>query len=262
MIIDVHVHIYPDKIAKKASDTIGEFYEIDMCYDGSLTQLIEDGKMGGVDKFVIHSAATAPRQVESINDFIYATYAAHPDVFIPLGTMHVDYENIEQEIRRIRDLGFKGIKIHPEFQKFEADCEAAYRIYEVLERLGMILLIHAGDRRYHLSSPARIANIIRDFPSLKVLAAHFGGYSEWENIERDLKPSDNLFVDTSSSFFMLSDEQIMELIRYFGVEHTMFGTDYPMWNARDEIARINALELNEKEKRMIFSDNAIRFFGL
>ena len=43
MIIDFHAHIYPEKIAEKASKVIGEFYDLPMCYNGSVQRLLESG---------------------------------------------------------------------------------------------------------------------------------------------------------------------------------------------------------------------------
>ena len=47
--IDAHAHIYPEKIAKKATDTIGVFYDIEMdCKAGTAENLIEEGKKAGI----------------------------------------------------------------------------------------------------------------------------------------------------------------------------------------------------------------------
>ena len=40
MIIDSHAHIYPDKLARKAARSIGDFYDIDMDLDGTVDMLL------------------------------------------------------------------------------------------------------------------------------------------------------------------------------------------------------------------------------
>ena len=47
-ILDAHCHIYPDKIAEKATQNVGRFYDIDMHEDGKIATLLEDGKKAGI----------------------------------------------------------------------------------------------------------------------------------------------------------------------------------------------------------------------
>ena len=70
-IADAHTHIYPAKIADKATAAIGDFYDISMDKIGTSKELIENGNVIGVDKYLVCSAATTPKQVESINNFLY-----------------------------------------------------------------------------------------------------------------------------------------------------------------------------------------------
>ena len=67
MIIDSHAHIYPDKLARKAARSSGDFNDIDMSLDGTGDMLLKVGDEAGVDIFLVHSVATTPHQVRSIN---------------------------------------------------------------------------------------------------------------------------------------------------------------------------------------------------
>ena len=69
-IIDFHAHIYPQKIVEKATESVGNFYGISMGHDGSVETLLKSGEKASVDAYVVHSVATVPHQVESINNFI------------------------------------------------------------------------------------------------------------------------------------------------------------------------------------------------
>ena len=122
MIIDFHAHIYPGKIAEKASKVIGEFYDMPMCYNGSVQRLLESGSQIDVTKYIVHSTATKPEQVESINNFIIEETRLHSE-FIGFGTIHPDYQNFESELERIKKAGLKGIKLHADCQKFQMDDE-------------------------------------------------------------------------------------------------------------------------------------------
>ncbi len=159
MVIDFHAHIYPQKIAVKASGNIGKFYNVPMCYDGSPEQLIKSGSKIGVSKYIVHSTATAARQVESINNYIISEVNAHGE-FVGFGTVHPDYEDFEGELRRIKSAGLRGVKLHPDFQQFEVDTPTMDPVYETIAALKMPVLVHAGDFRYDFSGPKRIRNVV------------------------------------------------------------------------------------------------------
>ncbi|MCQ2232557.1 MAG: amidohydrolase family protein [Paludibacteraceae bacterium] len=260
MIIDFHAHIYPAKIAEKASDTIGQFYNIQMKYKGSPESLLESGSQIGVDRYIVHSTATAPHQVESINNYIIGEVAAHPE-FIGFGTIHPEYENYENELIRIYSAGLMGIKLHPDFQKFPIDLREMDDIYEVIAGLKMPILVHAGDYRYDYSGPKRIAHVLEKHPTLKVVAAHFGGYTQWEDSEKYLVGK-NVWFDTSSSLWKLTPDEAMRMIRNHGVEKMLFGVDYPMWDHQEELERFNRLPLTQEEREAILYKNAVDLLGL
>ncbi len=260
MIIDFHAHIYPAKIAEKASDTIGQFYNIQMKYKGSPESLLESGSRIGVDRYIVHSTATAPHQVESINNYIIGEVESHPE-FIGFGTIHPEYENYENELIRIYSAGLMGIKLHPDFQKFPIDLREMDDIYEVIAGLKMPILVHAGDYRYDYSGPKRIAHVLEKHPTLKVVAAHFGGYTQWEDSEKYLVGK-NVWFDTSSSLWKLTPNEAMRMIRNHGVEKMLFGVDYPMWDHQEELARFDKLPLTEEEREAILYKNAMDLLGL
>lgn len=253
MIIDSHAHIFPEKIAAKASVNIGRFYDLHMEYDGTVRKLLEAEAKAGVDKAIVQSVATVPEQVVSINTFISEQVAAHSDKLIGFAAIHPDYEDIEGEVKRARRLGLKGMKIHPDFQKFCIDDKRAYKMYEAIEGV-FPLLVHTGDFRYDFSKPARMARVIADFPKLDVIAAHFGGWSEWDDAARCLCGK-RLWIDTSSSLYAISPDRARQLISSFGEDRVLFGTDYPMWSPSEELERISKLNLSEKILEKILHKN-------
>jgi predicted TIM-barrel fold metal-dependent hydrolase len=122
-------------------------------------------------------------------------------------------------------------------------------------------LFHAGDNRYEYSAPARIAKIAKLFPDLTVISAHFGGYHRWSEVGV-YQGLDNVYFDTSSSFFMISYDEAKEIIDKLGVDKFMFGTDYPMWQAKDEVQHILNMNLSNEDNEKIFYKNAERVLQL
>ena len=72
-IFDIHTHIYPEKIAAKASVNLGNFYNFVVEGEGTYSHLEKQGNEYGVGGFLILGVATNPTQVTSVNDFIADT---------------------------------------------------------------------------------------------------------------------------------------------------------------------------------------------
>lgn len=258
-IIDAHVHVFPDKIAVKAVDAIGKYYNIKMDGIGTVEDLLYNGAQAGIQKYVIHSTATRVDQVAPINDFIYETHNSS-NSFIGLGTLHPDLDDIDSEVDRIISMGLKGIKLHPEFQGFSIDDDNMMPVYKAIEGK-LPVLIHMGDEVKTSSSPQRLEKIIKLFPRLTVIAAHMGGYRMWEESIKHLVGK-NVYFDTSSTLFMLEKDKFVSMLRSHGVEKILFGTDYPMWSQQEEIDRFLALDLTEEERNMVFWKNASKLFNV
>ena len=145
---DAHCHIYPESIAQKAVEGIDRFYGSLPFepYDGTTATLLRNGRGAGISHFLVHSVATAPRQVSGINRFIASEVAASDGAFTGLGTLHPDSGNLEQDFGELTALGLKGVKLHPDFQRFEADSPKAMRIYGLCAEAGLPVLVHTGDR--------------------------------------------------------------------------------------------------------------------
>ncbi len=255
-IIDAHAHIFPDKIAERASDEISKFYDLPMKYHGSVSEMLESGLAAGIDAFLVCSAATSPVQVHSINMFVASCASAYP-MCIPFGTLHPRSDYSETEFEEIRQLHLRGVKLHPDFQNFAIDDPSVFPIYDMIQQSGLPLLLHMGDARTDLSHPARLAKVLQEFPKLHVVAAHLGGWGRWAEAREYLSPDERLRFDTSSSLPLLSVEAARKQILHFGVENCFFGVDYPMWDYTEEIDRLLALGFTEEENKRLFASNFI-----
>ena len=261
-IIDAHCHIFPDAIALKATASTDAFYGLHSDYDGTVGMLLKEACANGVDHFVIHSVATVAKQVSHINQFIAREVQLYPGRFTGLGTMHPESTNKRAEIEEIISLGLKGVKLHPDIQRFRAD-DDYWEIYEMCEGLNLPVLIHAGDYRYDYSNPDRIERILKHFPKLRLVGAHLGGWSLWDEASERLSPYPNYFVDTCSSFYSMQENPGLaaRIIRRYGMDRVMFATDYPMWSAKPELEFLFKLGFSEEDLRKILSENAKRIYG-
>jgi len=260
-LIDIHTHIYPDEIARKATNSVRDFYGIGFgsSMDGTAGMLLREGKAAGISKFVILPVAIRPDRVHGINDFILRMTGQHAE-FIGFGAVHAAMDGLTDEVDRILAMGLKGIKIHPDSQRFSIDDLRLYPLYEAVQ--GKIpVLLHMGDKRYDYSHPVKLRRILDQFPRLQVIAAHFGGYSMYETACELLKDTQCVF-DVSSSLMFLPEGEAERYINIYGAERMAFGTDYPMWDPAPEVERFLRLKLTPDQFEQIGYKTAERVLKL
>jgi len=259
-LFDIHTHVYPDNIAQKATDSVKQFYKIggaDM--NGTVDMLLTQGQKAGITGYLILPVAIRPDRVQGINDFILQQTQLHPE-FVGFGTVHAAMENLTDEVHRIMNMGLRGIKIHPDSQRFHIDDPRLYPMYEAIE--GRIpIMLHMGDQRYDYSHPVKLRKILDQFPQLQAVAAHFGGYSMYETAYDLLRDTDCIF-DVSSSLMYMPKGQPEKFINLYGAERMAYGTDYPLWDPVEEVARFQQLDLTDDQFEQIAWKTAHRFLKL
>jgi len=260
--IDSHCHIYPEKIASRAVAGTDNFYGAHSLCEGTSSDLIKRGKEAGIDHFIVQSVATTPHQVRSINEFIAKEVENSGALMTGLGTLHPDSTDIKGDIEHILELGLHGVKLHPDIQKFKIDDYRCLKIYDLCEQKNIPILMHTGDSRFDFSNPNRMLPILQIYTSLTVVGAHLGGWSVWDEAVEAFKNLPNFYVDCSSCFGFIEAEKVKALIKSYGAEKVLFGTDYPMWSPSKEIEAFLSLSLDEFENRCILNMNAKKVFNL
>ena len=259
-IIDIHTHIYPDAIARKATDSIRDFYQLEGGgMDGSVQMLRARGAEAGISTYVVLPVSNSPRRVRHINEFLLEQSKKHED-FIGFGTLHADMEGLMEETEWILQNGLHGIKMHPDSQQFNIDDERLFPVYEHLQDRIPVML-HMGDLRYNFSHPVRLKRVLELFPHLQVIAAHFGGYSMYHTARELLWDTDCIF-DVSSSLMFMEEGVAEKYINSYGAERMAYGTDYPLWDPVQEVERFSRLKLTDDEFEQIFHRTAERILNL
>lgn len=260
-IIDIHTHIYPDKIAEKATESVRYFYGIRGSdnMDGMVSTLLKRGAEAGISQFVVLPVSNSPDRVRHINSFLLEQANAH-DCFIGFGTIHAAMEGLSEEVEWILENGLKGIKMHPDSQQFNIDDPRLFPVYEQIQDK-IPLMLHMGDPRYDYSHPARLKRILGLFPKLQVIAAHFGGYSMPETAKELLWDTDCIF-DISSALMFMEPGEAERYINSYGAERMAYGTDYPLWDPVQEVERFQKLKLTDDQFEQIAHKTAERILGL
>ena len=166
---DTHAHVFPDHIVEKVIDTLQDFYQFKWQGKGIVSDLLARMDEAGVQRAVIFSAATKAEQVQAVNNYVAGVVAQYPDRFIGLGSIHPDYREYEAELARIRSLGLRGLKFHPDFQQIRIDQQEVVNICRAAGP-DFPILFHVGDKRFDFSSSCSyclhraLYYIITDYP--------------------------------------------------------------------------------------------------
>jgi len=261
-VIDIHTHVFPDEIAQKTIDFLEEEADTGAFLNGTIAALKESMAIAGIDISVNQPISTKPAQVQSINDW---AKQIEDDSIISFGTIHPLFENFDDEIKRMKELRLKGVKLHPDYQKFHPDDKSVFPIYESLVENDMIILFHAGvDIGLYPpvhATPRRLANVLDNFPDMKLIASHMGGYKCWDDVERYLVGRD-VFFDTSYVIDYMEAGRFVRIMWEHGFDKILFATDSPWKPQVDEVRKIDSLPIPEKAKEDIFYRNATRLLNI
>ncbi|MDD7391014.1 MAG: TatD family hydrolase [Lachnospiraceae bacterium] len=268
MIIDFHTHVYPDKLAGRLMHDLADANYWGHFSDGTLNGLLHSMKMAGIDCCVTQPVVTRPDQFDSINHF--AKKQQEVPGLIPFGGIHPDCDDIPGKLRFLKQQGFPGIKLHPDWQDLYLDePRAVYLIREALE-LDMIVMIHAGfDGAFKDSdrcTPKRSLRLLEQLPdsgqdTRKLILAHSGGHLEHEDVKKYLLGA-NVYFDISLSQMYLSDAEFMKLVRGHGADKLLFATDSPYASQLSSVEAIKKRPLSPEEYALITEGNARRLLHL
>ena len=276
MIIDMHTHIFPEKISAYVLEKLSRTSRTPAFTDGTIDGLKSSMDAAQINFSVILPVATNTSQVEKINS---SSAALNEKLFgegiISFGCIHPDFMNYREEMRRVKNYGLKGIKIHPVYQDTNLDDVKFLRIIDCAAENDLIVVTHAGlDIGFPgvvRCSPEMAKKVVNEVGEFKFILAHMGGWKNWSEVLEILADT-GIFIDTSFStgkivprsdfhwsaedLNLLTPAQFMEFVKTFGAERILFGTDSPWTSARTSIEFIENLPLSDADKNKILGGNA------
>lgn len=253
MIFANHAHVFPNELKPEGTvDKLMEFLdecEIDkaVCFAPFSDRYHEGGFTG------------------SSNEWLAKAIKGN-DRLVGFGT--VDFEqNLRDEVDRIADLGFKGIKMHPPYQEFVIDGPEAFQVYERAQELGLFISFHSG-MHWHRLRDNRVVlfdEVAWNFPDLKFSMEHIGGYHFFKEalavMCNNSRRGGNVFAGWTSvgkrkkgDAWSLTDEELETVIYQTGEDSSIFGLDFPYSkpeHIKSDIERIKRLDITESCKEKI-----------
>lgn len=263
MLIDFHVHCFPDKLAAGAVGSLHQKSGYPYYTNGMLADTRAKLDEWGVDIAVLLNIAVSPRTQHSVNNF--AIEANDCRRFYAFGSVHPDAPDAVAELERLKAAGIRGIKLHPAYQGFAVDDRKLYPIYQRCAELELPIVFHAGwDIAFpdaHCSDPDQCERIVRDFPSCQFVFAHLGGMERWDEVERRLCGK-NVYLDLAFVSEAISIEQMKRIIGLHDPRRILFATDCP-WSTPPRLsAFLDEAGITGEMREAINHRNAEALLGL
>ena len=272
MRIDMHTHAFPDKIAAKALEAImapmpPKYYTK---YDGRLATLVAELKAHGFDKALLCQIATKPAQYGPILEWSQAIRRGDfgetaAETMIPIPSVHPDDPDRAAHLAEIARLGFKGVKLHPFFQRFTLDTPDMLDYFKAVRDNGLFVISHIGyDIGFpfdDLCGPRRVAHVLEAVPGLRMMVSHFGGWLDWEEASRILigAPVD---IEISMAIGFCAPELFKDMLVRHPQDRLYFGSDWP-WSRYDvTLPFLDSCGLDPARMEALMGGNAARWLGI
>ena len=263
MIIDFHTHLFPDKIADLTIAALSKSGGIPAHSNGKYSGLIDSMEKNGIDVSVNLPVLTKPTQIESIFNFacgINRENATQGKVISFCG-MHPAIEEYEMWLEKIKENGFLGIKIHPDYQGTFFDDSRYVRILEKAKALDLITVTHAGfdvgfPNEEIKCTPKRVLRVLDKIGGYeKLVLAHLGGNELFDEVYESLAGCD-VYFDTSYVLPALTREQFEKMLSKHGEDKILFATDSPWQDQGKMVEIIKAYGLTKAAEEKILCENA------
>ncbi|MDR1775454.1 MAG: amidohydrolase family protein [Actinomycetes bacterium] len=262
-VIDTHVHVFPDKVEGAAIQALSVPERVNKI-GGTLQAALERMDRLGIESGWTVPVATKASQVASINDYA----ATQPrERFVPFGAIHPDCDDVRAVLATFRERGLPGFKMHPDYQDCRPTDPRMTAIYDAAVDFDLIGYFHAGDDvgpRTRYGSPEEFAAVIDEYPRMRLVLAHLGGYRMWDQVE-ELIVGHGLpgyvYLDTAYTVTEMPREQLLRIIHGHGTRRILFGTDSPWTHPEEDFDFFIHSDLEESDLEAIFHGNAERLLA-
>lgn len=255
-IIDMHVHAFPDSLAPRAMKSLMETTRgITACTGGTIGELLESMDNAGIESSWVLNIATRESQFEPI---LRWCREIRSERIVPFPSLCPSGPEACEQVGRIAQEGFPGLKIHPVYQNFVLDDPALKPFYRAVEENNLILICHTG---FYLSFPkerlgdsVRVRTVLEWCPELKFVTTHFGGWNDWEEAERYII-GNPVYMDVSYSIPFLDRAKAREMLLRHPADYILFGTDSPWEDQSVTLAKIRSLKLpGDLEEKILYGN--------
>lgn len=222
--------------------------------------------------------STVHEGARNSNDHVIELVSNYPKSFAGvLASLDTNAKDLQSVARYAEELvknsTVVGFKFHPPDQGFYPSDKRLYDIWEILQSGGKPAMFHIGFTVLGANTdggsgigldygrPIHLDTLAKDFPRMKILAAHPG----WPWVEETigvLTHKKNLYVDTSGYLAEQLPELFQKAIGGRLQDKALFGTDFPYVDLAKALASFDKMGFKDTVKEKLLTGNAARLFEL
>ena len=268
MIIDFHTHIFPEKIAQSTISLLEKNSNGKAHTDGTAEGLVAAMERADADICITLPVLTKPSQFDGVNRFAAGINEFYKDKkrrLISFGGIHPACEEIDKKMKFLKDSGFKGVKIHPDYQNTFIDDEGYIKILESAKEYDMIVVTHAGVDDGYIGQPVKCPpelaeKVIKKVNHGKFVLGHYGGHKQWEEVYERLAGL-NVYFDTAFTLHEIDESLFKKILYKHGEDRVLFATDCPWRDIKTDKETLLSYNLGKDALDGIFYKNALGLLG-
>lgn len=257
-----HAHVFPPGYRK----------------EGTVDRLLTMLDACGIDRAVCFAPfphEVAPAGIEP-NAWLKDALAPHRRL-TGFGTLDLKRDDVADQVRRVAELGFRGLKMHPNVQEFDVLGAAALRAYDAAQEHGLFISFHSGVHHYRIEhyNLLKFDEVAYRYPDLHFSLEHVGGWAFFaeavgvisNNIPFPPVPGrkcrvygglTSVFTPDFNRLWYMSRGRMLELVAQVGAEQLIFGLDFPYnleENTKAGLRAIDELGLSDAQRALILGGN-------
>jgi uncharacterized protein len=274
--IDIHTHVPAPagRTPTAQQEQMSRYFGSDQ--RGSVEDMHETFKALDIFAVVfgVDSETTSGHAFEG-NDYTASIVQKYPDRFMGFASVdpHKGKAAVLEMERAVKDLGLRGLKLHPISQAFFPNDTRFYPLWQKCAELGVPVLFHTGQTavgaglpgggglKIKYAQPIHIDDVAADFPSLDIIMAHPGVPWQEEQLSVALHKR-NVYIDISGWSPKYFRPILVQYMNSLLQDKVLFGSDYPALQPERWLRDFEALELKPEVRQKILLGNAKKLLNI
>jgi hypothetical protein len=274
--IDIHTHVPnpPGSGSSASQQQMSRYFGTDQ--RGTIEQMYE--MYVELDIFAVIfgvDAETTSGSPYAGNDYTADIVKRYPDRFMGFASVdpHKGKAAVIEMERSVKELGLRGLKLHPISQAFFPNDTRFYPLWQKCAELGVPVLFHSGQTavgaglpgggglKIKYAQPIHMDDVAADFPALNIIMAHPGVPWQEEQLSIALhKP--NVYIDLSGWSPKYFRPILVQYANSLLQNKVLFGSDFPALTPQRWLGDFEGLELKPEVRQKILLENAAKLLGI
>ena len=277
-VIDAHTHLFPPDVVRdrtpflKRDAWFGELYLSPNTRMVSPEDLVASMDQAGITTSVVCGWPWRdPGLCREQNAFLAEVRRRYPDRIAWLAIVNPADRSAVADVEWALSESASGLgELNADAQGFAwEDRHTLSPVAEFCSGTGVPLLMHCSEPVGHsypgkgTATPDRILAFLQSFPSLRVVAAHWGGGLPFYELMPEIAlATRNVVYDSAASTYLYDFSMFAHAERLVGAERIVFGTDYPLLRQKAFLQRVRDSDISPEALTRVLGGTAARVFGL